>query len=154
MQSQIGVFKNRDKYLVRSAEILRSLDDFIKEILSISHMDIAGEKMRKSINLSNILKSAVYDNQTLMDARSTKIEIDISSAVIIFGDAVLLKKAFSNIISNAAAYSPKGGKVTVGLRKIEEKQSLRSRIAVFTSQKKIFSISLRRFTAQIKVKTV
>jgi len=113
MQAQIGVYKNRDKYLARSAEILRSLDRFIKEILYISHMDITGKNIIEQINLSTVLESLLRDFQALMDSHEIKLSTEIEPFVFISGDEALLKKALGNIVSNAASYSSIGGEIHV-----------------------------------------
>ena len=56
MQAGIGVYKDRDKYLARSAEILRSLSGFIKEMLAVSHMDISDETERRPLPRLHSLK--------------------------------------------------------------------------------------------------
>lgn len=115
MQAGIGVYKDRDRYIARSAEILRSLDSFIKEILTISHMDIADTRSLHPTNLSDVLESSLKDNRTLIEVRSINVESKIEKNVFILGDAGLLKKALGNIISNAAVYSSEGGLVSVQL---------------------------------------
>ena len=57
MQAQIGVYKDREKYLARSAEILQSLNNFIKEVLLVSHMDMNTDLALEQVCLSSILES-------------------------------------------------------------------------------------------------
>ncbi|MDE6619506.1 MAG: HAMP domain-containing protein, partial [Lachnospiraceae bacterium] len=57
MQAQIGVYKDREKYLARSTEILQSLNNFIKEVLLVSHMDMKTEPAEHTVNLSEMLES-------------------------------------------------------------------------------------------------
>jgi signal transduction histidine kinase len=112
MQANIGVYKNREKYLARSAEILRSLDGFIREILSVSHIGIS-EKNTEKINISDILKSAINDNLELSETCEIEIRAKIQNDIFIYGDEKLLKKAFLNVINNALIYTQSGGCVEI-----------------------------------------
>ena len=115
MLAEIGVYKDRSKYLARSAEILRSLDGFIKEIMSVSYIDISEKKVYEPVSLTNVLESMLEDSHALIESRSITLKIEIDPSVFIMGDAVLLKKAFKNVLDNSAVYSPEGSLVTVRL---------------------------------------
>ncbi len=115
MKAEIGVYKNKDKYLTRSADILRSLDSFIKEILIVSHMDISNKHLCESVDLSDVLASILRDCKALMKSRQIQLVNKMKHEVIISGDALLLKKALFNVISNAVIYSPEGETVCVSL---------------------------------------
>ncbi len=121
MLAEIGVYKNKSKYLARSAEILRSLDKFIKEILSVSYIDISDKKVHEPVNLSDVLESTITDSHDLMETRSIKLKNIIEPDVLIMGDAVLLKKALGNVISNSMIYSPNGSSVTIRLTRNQNK---------------------------------
>ncbi len=115
MQAEIGVYKDKSKYLARSAEILRSLDVILKEYLSIAYIDIAGKKVHEPISLSDVLISAIDDCNEFIASRSIRLTVEIEPDVYSFGDYVLLKKAFENVLDNAAIYSPEGSFVKVRL---------------------------------------
>lgn len=115
MLAGIGVYKDKLKYLARSAEILRSLDGFIKEILSVSYIDITDKKVHELVNLSAVLESTIGDNNDLMESRSINLKNEIEPDIYIMGEAALLKKALGNVFGNSAIYSPEGSPVTVRL---------------------------------------
>ncbi|MCL1965113.1 MAG: HAMP domain-containing histidine kinase [Firmicutes bacterium] len=114
MRAGIGVYKDRETYLARSAEILRSLDGFIKEILSVSHMDIA-ENSLTAVNLAEIAEECVESRDIRAEPPSIRFAAEIEPDVLIAGDGPLLKKALANVIGNAALYTPDGGAVRVAL---------------------------------------
>ncbi len=124
MLAGIGVYKDKSKYIARSAEILQSLDGFIKEIISVSYLDISEKKVYELVNLPDVLEAAIGDSYTILESRSIKLSIDIESDIFIMGDAVLLKKAFRNVLDNAAIYSPEGSQVTVQLARNQNKAIL------------------------------
>lgn len=113
MQAGIGVYKDREKYLARSAEILHTLDHFIREILSVSHMDIAGAKAFASTDLSAVLDASLRDLEPVLETGSLCLVKEIEPHIVLTGDAALLQKAFGNILGNAAVYTPEGGSVDV-----------------------------------------
>lgn len=124
MLEEIGVYKNKKKYLARSAEILRSLDGVLKEILSISYVDIPGKKVHESINLTDVLIAAIEDSHELMASRSIRLTAEIEPDIYSFGDYILLKKAFENVLGNAAVYSPEGSFVKVRFTRNQNKALL------------------------------
>lgn len=124
MLAEIGVYKDKPKYIARSAEILRSLDGFIKEIISASYIDISEKKVYEPVDLLDVLESTISDSYALMESRSIKLKIEIEPNIFIMGDAVLLKKAFKNVLDNSAIYSPEGSPVTVRLVRNQNKATL------------------------------
>ncbi len=124
MLAGIGVYKDKSKYLARSAEILRSLDGFIKEILSVSYIDIADKKLHETVNLSDALEAAIGDSHDLMESRSIKLKKEIEPDIFIMGDTAMLKKALGNVLGNSAVYSSEGSPVTVRLVRNQNKAAL------------------------------
>ncbi|MDP4092132.1 MAG: HAMP domain-containing sensor histidine kinase [Bacillota bacterium] len=116
MKANIGVYKDRDKYLARSSEILASLDCFIREILSISQMDLAGGSLiDKQMDLSAVLEEVMDDCSDLAEASEIKMSPDITPDIHIQGDSELMRKALGNIAGNAVTHSPRGATVSVQL---------------------------------------
>lgn len=124
MLAEIGVYKDKPKYLARSAELLRSLDGLLKEILSVSYIDIAGKKVHEPVNLSDVLISALEANKELMASRSISLTKEIEPNLYTFGDKIMLKKAFENVLGNSAVYSPMGSSVQVRLTQKQDKAIL------------------------------
>lgn len=115
MQARIGVYKDREKYLARSTEILQSLNSFIREMLLISHMDMTADPILNTLNLSEILKSLASDYRDYAEARSIHLSEEIAPDILIDGEETLLKKALGNVIGNAVAYTSEHGSVLIRL---------------------------------------
>lgn len=124
MQAQIGVYKDRDKYLARSTEILQSLNNFIKEVLTVSHMDMREQKETSPINLSETLISFISEYSEYAEADSIGLYENVASDVFVYGDEMLLEKALSNIIGNAVTHSPDNGKIEITLAHKDTKAEL------------------------------
>ena len=115
MRNSVGVYKDRDKYLTRAAEILERLNTFIKEVLSISYIDIERAADAR-VSLSALLGAAAADCHTLADTRGVHLQTNIDDGLHTRGTSMLLQKAFVNIIENAVQYTRAYGLVSVCLR--------------------------------------
>lgn len=124
MQAQIGVYKDREKYLARSTEILQSLNSFIREVLVVSHMDMKTEPVLNTVNLSEILESLAADYTDYAEPLSISISTNIVPDILICGDEMLLKKALGNVIGNAVTYSPEHGSVFIRLSHTNDRAEL------------------------------
>ncbi len=61
------------------------------------------------------LTRAVESHRALLESIELDLVSDITEGTLISGDVDRLTQAFGNLLSNAARYTPAGGKVTVGL---------------------------------------
>ena len=117
MQAGIGVYKDREKYLARSAQILQSLNGFIKEILSVSYIDMAGGEEDGLVLLSSVIEELLNEYRDMMELWSIRLMSDIEKNIYVHGNEKLLKKALGNAIGNAVGHSPEGGTVSVTFQK-------------------------------------
>ncbi|CCB95718.1 Sensor protein vanSB (Vancomycin B-type resistance protein vanSB) (Vancomycin histidine protein kinase) [Streptococcus salivarius JIM8777] len=113
MRDNIGRYKDRDRYLSVSLDIVDEMNQIVLEILSLSSVqELGGEK--EWIQLDDVVNRILTQNQVLVETRSLSIEnyLPITS---IFMNLAILKLVLSNIISNAVKHSDKGGVVRIGL---------------------------------------
>ena len=113
MRDNIGRYKDRDRYLSVSLDIVDEMNQIVLEILSLSSVqELGGEK--EWIQLDDLVNRILTQNQVLVETRSLSIEnyLPITS---IFMNLAILKLVLSNIISNAVKHSDKGGVVRIGL---------------------------------------
>lgn len=113
MRDNIGRYKDRDRYLAVSLDIVDEMNQIVLEILSLSSVqELGGEK--EWIQLDDVVNRILTQNQVLVETRSLSIEnyLPITS---IFMNLAILKLVLSNIISNAVKHSDKGGVVRIGL---------------------------------------
>lgn len=117
MQAGIGVYKDREKYLARSAEILRSLSSFIKEVLTVSHLDISDDTESGMVNISEEIKALAEEYSDYATDNSITVSTEIQNDITVGGDKKLFSKALGNIIGNAVAYTPDNGSIKIVLTK-------------------------------------
>ena len=113
MRDNIGRYKDRDRYLSVSLDIVDEMNQIVLEILSLSSVqELGGDK--EWIQLDDVVNRILTQNQVLVETRSLSIEnyLPITS---IFMNLAILKLVLSNIISNAVKHSDKGGVVRIGL---------------------------------------
>lgn len=113
MRDNIGRYKDRDRYLSVSLDIVDEMNQIVLEILSLSSVqELGGDK--EWIQLDDVVNRILTQNQVLVETRSLSIE-NYLPATSIFMNLAILKLVLSNIISNAVKHSDKGGVIRIGL---------------------------------------
>ena len=113
MRDKIGRYKDRDRYLLVSLDIVDEMNQIVLEILSLSSVqELGGDK--EWIQLDDVVNRILTQNQVLVENRSLSIENYLPTTSI-FMNLPILKLVLSNIISNAVKHSDKGGVIRIGL---------------------------------------
>lgn len=113
MRDKIGRYKDRDRYLSVSLDIVDEMNQIVLEILSLSSVqELGGDK--EWIQLDDVVNRILTQNQVLVETRSLSIK-NYLPATSIFMNLAILKLVLSNIISNAVKHSDKGGVIRIGL---------------------------------------
>ena len=113
MRDKIGRYKDRDRYLAVSLDIVDEMNQIVLEILSLSSVqELGGAK--EWIQLDDVVNRILTQNQVLVENRSLSIENYLPTTSI-FMNLPILKLVLSNIISNAVKHSDKGGVIRIGL---------------------------------------
>ena len=113
MRDNIGRYKDRDRYLSVSLDIVDEMNQIVLEILSLSSVQELGDD-KEWIQLDDVVNRILTQNQVLVETRSLSIE-NYLPATSIFMNLAILKLVLSNIISNAVKHSDKGGVIRIGL---------------------------------------
>ena len=113
MRDKIGRYKDRDRYLAVSLDIVDEMNQIVLEILSLSSVqELGGDK--EWIQLDDVVNRILTQNQVLVENRSLSID-NYLPATSIFMNLPILKLVLSNIISNAVKHSDKGGVIRIDL---------------------------------------
>ena len=113
MRDNIGRYKDRDRYLSVSLDIVDEMNQIVLEILSLSSVQELGDD-KEWIQLDDVVNRILTQNQVLVENRSLSID-NYLPATSIFMNLAILKLVLSNIISNAVKHSDKGGVIRIGL---------------------------------------
>lgn len=120
MQANIGVYRDHEKYLARCAEIMQSLNDFIREILLVSHLDMTDAGPAPEMDLSYELRELTDDHTAYGAENGIHIHAEIQPELLVHAEPMLLKKALGNILGNAVTHTPPDGQVSVRLQAAEQ----------------------------------
>lgn len=108
----IGDYQDRNKYLMRSLEIINTMESMVQEILTVSRMKSSKVGLRKeSIQFSDMLKQEYALFEDLIVQKGIEWNESITPNLCVVGDKALLQKAINNLVSNAIAYSPEGSSI-------------------------------------------
>jgi len=104
----------------QSATLTRLLDD----LLDINRLNQGKVTLHKSLlDLRTVITNAVEAAQPLVQARRHSLQTDLPPTdVLMQGDAVRLAQVIVNLLSNAAKYTPQGGRITIQLRQDSSEQ--------------------------------
>lgn len=118
MLHQIGSYKDRDKYLQQSYEIMKEMEKLVHEILNISELESFDFKPRiGKVHLSALIQRSLDQFLYFRDIKQLEFDIDIEPDLYIQADEKLISRAVANLLSNAVKYSGDGQTVGVSLRR-------------------------------------
>ncbi|MEZ7646371.1 HAMP domain-containing sensor histidine kinase [Streptococcus parasanguinis] len=113
MRDKIGRYKDRDRYLSVSLDIVDEMNQIVLEILSLSSVqELAGDK--EWIQLDQALEEILDQYKVLAQSRSLTIDNQIPAKPV-YMDPAILKLVLSNVISNAVKHSDAGGEIQLRL---------------------------------------
>jgi signal transduction histidine kinase/CheY-like chemotaxis protein len=91
------------------AHMARLLDDLL-DVSRISRNRLALHKAR--VTLASVLESAIETSRPLIDAAGHELTVSLpTDPVYLDADLVRLAQVFSNLLNNAAKYTPTGGEI-------------------------------------------
>ena len=114
MLEGVGVYRDRDRYLLRSLQVTGRMENLVQEMLAISRMESgSGAVKREVVELSALIERRLALDAPLLEQRNQRLVKDLTPGLTVTGDASLLGKVVGNLLSNAALYSPEGAEVRV-----------------------------------------
>ena len=114
MLEGVDVYRDRDKYLLRSLQVTGRMENLVGEMLEISRMETGSAAVkRERIELSALIDQQLALDAELLEQRGQKLVASLTPGVAVTGDASLLGKAVGNLLSNASLYAPAGAEIRV-----------------------------------------
>ena len=114
MLEGVGVYQDRDKYLLRSLQTTGRMENLIGEMLAISRMESGAAALRQeTVDLSALTAGRLQQDAELFRQREQELVSALTPGVLVTGDPSLLGRAVGNLLSNAALYSPQGARIRV-----------------------------------------
>lgn len=114
MLEGVDIYRDRDKYLLRSLQVTGWMENLIQEMLTISRME-AGTSVicREPVELDGLLGRLADRDAELLKQRGQRLTLELMPGITVAGDVSLLEKAAGSLLSNASAYSPQGAEIRV-----------------------------------------
>ena len=114
MLAQVGVYRDREKYLARALEVTSRMEGLIREILTISRIGSGGYTLkREKVDLSAQMEKVLCQNGELIERRGLRVLREIAPGVTLMGSTSMLSNALDNVLMNAILYSPEGATLWV-----------------------------------------
>jgi PAS domain S-box-containing protein len=116
----------RHVHLEQIQSHVKSLMEMLEDILTIMKSEtINPELLASPVDLVSLCRKAIEELRfTTLDSHELVFETDVPFAVL-RGDEKLLRRAVSNLVSNAIKYSPGGGRVWIDLWREDAQFGLR-----------------------------
>jgi signal transduction histidine kinase/CheY-like chemotaxis protein len=98
---------------------LGQLDRLVDDLLDVSRIDRGKlELSRQRIALDAVVKGAIETSKPNIEARNHRLLATLPpEPVYVDGDALRLTQLLSNLLNNAAKFTPRGGQIEVSLRR-------------------------------------
>ena len=110
----IGEYRDYETYLPKCKEITEQLGDMIRDILNASRLQTQGNNESCSnFSLRTLLTELCEPYRLIAEAKGIKFKIELSSDAFVYLPEGRLKKAISNILSNAVNYTEAGQSISV-----------------------------------------
>ena len=110
----IGEYRDYETYLPKCKEITEQLGDMIRDILNASRLQTQGNNEPCSnFSLRALLTELCEPYRLIAEAKGVKFKIERSSDAFVYLPEGQLKKAISNILSNAVNYTEAGQSILV-----------------------------------------
>jgi PAS domain S-box-containing protein len=111
LQNTVAMMDRQMTHLVR----------LVDDLLDVSRITRGKlELRRQNVLLSDALASAIEATNALIEAKDHRLIVDVpAETVVVYGDPNRLAQVFSNLLSNSAKYTNRGGEITVSLRRVD-----------------------------------
>jgi PAS domain S-box-containing protein len=94
----------------------------VDDLLEISRITSGKVELRRdAIDLNAVLRNTIEASMAFIDEKGHKLDLLIpETPLMVYGDPVRLEQVFTNLLNNAARYTPKGGQIWVSARREDD----------------------------------
>ncbi len=118
-------FESLERHLSDIREDIGELDRLIGRILDLSKLDIHDKPLNmEPFDLAGLLEELLERFQPALQQKRITLTKDLAPAPALTGDREALATAISNVLDNAADYTPEGGALTVKITQEEDAVSI------------------------------
>lgn len=108
------MFQRERTIIARQIDALSRLVDDMSDVSRFmsGKMDIR----RETVDVAQIIEKSCETVTALLSRKGHSLEVDAPSGLTVHGDGVRLQQVLVNLLTNAAKYTPSGGRIGVGAR--------------------------------------
>jgi signal transduction histidine kinase len=108
---------------------VQQLDQMIEDLLDISKVSRGKFRIRfEAVDVSKLIDDAVEKSQLYIAARGHELSVERpEDELTLWGDPVRLQQVITNLLSNSARYTPKGGQIEFRVAREKDSAVLRVR---------------------------
>ena len=117
----------RDPVAAQVSEIMERqvghLIRLVEDLLEVSRITRGVIEVRcEPVDLGSVVRAAVETSRPLLDTAQHDLKVDLpAEPITVAGDPVRLTQVFTNLITNAAKYTSRGGRIVVAITKRGER---------------------------------
>lgn len=116
MLYNIGGYKDRDKYLKRSGEVVNSLEEMVLEILEVARIESKGFSLNRSaVDMKQLINEVVKNMEDIAIDKGLQLHIKLSDIPKVSADQSFMKKVINNLVGNAIKYSEEESNIWISL---------------------------------------
>ncbi len=116
MLYRVGAYKDRDAYLAKCQKSLESLSELLCRMLEASKLDAnAAAKDKERTEIGRLLAETASPYFIIAESRGVAMRLSLEGNFSACVSAELVKKAISNVISNAVKYTDAGKSIRIYL---------------------------------------
>ena len=118
-----GLDREREVIQRQVGHLTRLVDDLL-DVSRITRGKVAFKE--ENVEISEAIAKAIEMATPLLDQRTHVLDVDVPRQFWVRGDSVRLSQIFSNLLANAAKYTPPGGRIII--RAIEDRHDVVIRV--------------------------
>ncbi len=111
----------RRKFLAQINSSGRYLLDLTSDILDLAKIESGHVTLRlEMVTIVEIARGVIRDMDPLAAKKAIRIKADLAAAGQVQADAGKLRQMLLNLVSNAVKFTPEGGRVTIGAKRLAD----------------------------------
>jgi heavy metal sensor kinase len=107
--------------ILNALQDIERLSQIVRALLLLSQAESGQTALQKSpLELADVARDLVEQFQIPADDAGVRLSAELPPGCVVHADRIQIERMISNLLSNAVKFTPRGGEVRVGLRRLPE----------------------------------